>query len=341
MDDCIGMLEEGQSLVAATIVAHAGSAPRGSGSKMLVRSDGSIAGSVGGGVLEARVIRRAIELLQTGGAALMDFDLTGQEAAKSGMICGGAVTVCLEVLTPQSDAAQAFAELSKTLARGRRAVLITPLVGGDADLASGPRSVLGQDGFILQPNAARPASLARAAWEAENACLMELDGKRFMVEPFAAPHTAVVVGAGHVGLYTAKMAKAVGFRTVVMDDRHEFANRERFPGADDIRVIESFTQCFDGLDVNGSSFILILTRGHVHDKTVLDQALKTNAGYLGMIGSRKKRDAIYDALAEEGTSRRAFSRVHCPIGLAIDAQTPEEIAVSIVAEMIQVRAGMK
>jgi xanthine dehydrogenase accessory factor len=162
-----------------------------------------------------------------------------------------------------------------------------------------------------------------------------------MVEPHAAPHTAVVVGAGHVGLHTARMARAVGFRTVVLDDRKEFANRERFPEANEVKVIPGFTGCFDELGVNGASFVLILTRGHVHDKVVLAQALKTGAGYLGMIGSRKKRDAIYDALVEEGVPREELSRVFCPIGLDIDAETPEEIAVSIVAEMIQIRAGMQ
>lgn len=339
--ELIALLENGEDVVAATIVGHAGSAPRGSGSKMLVRRDGSIKGSVGGGVLEAEVMRRAAGLFGKGGACIMHFDLTGEEAAKSGMICGGAVTVCLECMSPGDAIMEPYMRLAETVGRGRRAVMITRLVGDGNVLDAGPRSVLGQDGFVFQPAVARPAALSRAAWEAESACVLEIEGKRFMVEPHAAPHTAVVVGAGHVGLHTARMARAVGFRTVVLDDRKEFANRERFPEANEVKVVPGFMDCFAGLGVNGASFVLILTRGHVHDKVVLAQALETGAGYLGMIGSRKKRDAIYDALVEEGVSREELSRVFCPIGLDIDAETPEEIAVSIVAEMIQIRAGMQ
>jgi xanthine dehydrogenase accessory factor len=132
----------------------------------------------------------------------------------------------------------------------------------------------------------------------------------------------------------------VDFRTVVIDDRAEYANAERFARADRINVVPSFHQAFDGLDIDRDSFLVILTRGHLHDKTVLEQALKTDAGYIGMIGSRRKRDLIYRELLDKGFTSEDLGRVHAPIGLAIDAETPEEIAVSIVAELIQVRAGM-
>jgi xanthine dehydrogenase accessory factor len=160
----------------------------------------------------------------------------------------------------------------------------------------------------------------------------------FFVEPLSMEGSVFIFGAGHVGLELAPLAKLVGFRTIVLDDRPEFANRERFPSADAVIVPHSFKNALDGLDIDEQSYIVILTRGHVHDKTVLGQALATRAGYIGMIGSKKKRDATYEALLAEGFTRADFKRVHSPIGVGIGAETPEEIAVSIVAELIQVRA---
>lgn len=146
-------------------------------------------------------------------------------------------------------------------------------------------------------------------------------------------------GAGHVSRQVAKLAKMVEFRVVVLDDRETFANGERFPEADDIRVLAHFDQAFSGLAIDADSYLVILTRGHGHDQTVLAQALRTSAGYIGMIGSRAKRTAIYQALLKQGFSRADLDRVHSPIGVDIGAQTPEELGVSIVGELIYKRAG--
>ena len=121
----------------------------------------------------------------------------------------------------------------------------------------------------------------------------------------------------------------------------EFANDQRFPEAHQILVISDFNRAFSKITADAQSFVLIITRGHIHDKIVLAQALRTEAAYIGMIGSRRKRDTIYRALASEGFSQQDLDRVHCPIGLEIEAETPEEIAVSIVAQMIRERAGLK
>jgi xanthine dehydrogenase accessory factor len=155
-----------------------------------------------------------------------------------------------------------------------------------------------------------------------------------------APQPAVFIfGAGHVSRPTAQVARIAGFRTVVLDDRAEFANRERFPDADAVLVPPSLDRALEGLEVGEADSLVIVTRGHLHDKTVLAAALKTPARYVGMIGSTRKRDAVYAALREEGVADAAIARCHCPIGLAIGARTPEEIAVSIVAELVQCRAA--
>jgi xanthine dehydrogenase accessory factor len=139
----------------------------------------------------------------------------------------------------------------------------------------------------------------------------------------------------------ARLTKQVGFRTLVFDDRADFASTERFPGADGIFVCSDFASVFDGLSVTPGSYIVIVTRGHRFDKEALAQALRTEAGYIGMIGSRKKRQSVYQELINEGFQQNELDQVHCPIGLSIDAETPAEIGVSIVAELIQHRANRK
>ena len=145
-------------------------------------------------------------------------------------------------------------------------------------------------------------------------------------------------GAGHVAVPTAHIAALVGFRVVVIDDRPEFANAERFPSASRIVVTDDFNQALKGLDIDRDSFIVIVTRGHQFDREVLEQSLKTSAGYIGMISSRKKKEAIFQALIARGFNKERLEEVHSPIGIPIGGETPEEIAVSIVAELIQERS---
>jgi xanthine dehydrogenase accessory factor len=181
-------------------------------------------------------------------------------------------------------------------------------------------------------------SLTFEATKAKQPLAVTVGDKRYFVEPTVLPGTVFLFGAGHVSRPVAKLASLVDFRTVVVDDRQEFANSERFPSAEQIKVTASFHQSFEGLEIDRDSYVVILTRGHLHDKTVLEQALRSDAGYIGMIGSRRKRDLIFQELLTKGLCQADLERVHAPIGLAIGAETPEEIAVSIVAELIQVRA---
>ena len=167
-----------------------------------------------------------------------------------------------------------------------------------------------------------------------------VSGDDFFVvaEKIIIPKTAYFFGAGHVTFYTAALASQVGFRVVVIDDREEFANPERYPYAAGIMVIKDFKHAFTNLAIGPGDFLIIATRGHMHDKTVLARALEFDAGYIGMIGSVRRREMLYKALLAEGYTQKNLERVFCPIGLPIAADTPEEIGVSIVAQMIQVRA---
>ncbi|WP_419786656.1 XdhC family protein [Pseudodesulfovibrio sp.] len=322
-----GLLEDGESFVLATVVESSGSTPRSSGAKMAVRADGSILGTVGGGLVEAEACRDARALLdgeeEDGVARLSFVDMTSELAANSDMICGGGLTVLLEVVEPGGPCALALSKVDSLMRRGVHSALNTRIQGNGDDMRAVNHVI------TTGPQESRTPSFLR-----------DEEGMR-LAEPMIPPAPLFIFGAGHVSLFTAKVGAMVGFRTVVLDDRDDFANRDRFPEADDVVVLENFKDCFAGQDVGEDAFIVIVTRGHLHDRTVLAQALRTPAGYVGMIGSKSKRDKIYESLLADGYTQADIDRCHCPIGLTIGAQTPEEIAVSIAAELIQERSGGK
>jgi xanthine dehydrogenase accessory factor len=157
-----------------------------------------------------------------------------------------------------------------------------------------------------------------------------------LLEPVFSEPTVYLFGAGHISEQVAPLAKMVDFKVVVIDDREIFANRKRFPDADEVMVSE-FDKCFDRFNMGDSSYIVIVTRGHLYDGIVLEQAVESEARYIGMIGSKKKIRTLYESLMKKGISKEILSRVRAPIGIDINSETPEEIAVSIVAELIMVR----
>ncbi len=332
------LLEQGEPVVLATIVGHSGSTPRSSGAKMALPRSGNLLGTVGGGIVEAQAMDAARGMLDQapGAAAMLDMDLTSDLAAGTDMICGGRMTLLLERLDPDDPGGKAWGRLDRALRTGQTSVLVTRF-------ASDP-NLHAVEHFLIPKSDQAPTELAclrDQALERGAAVLEDSDGLLTLAEPFVPPAPLFLFGAGHVSRATARMAGFVGFRVVVLDDRADFANTERFPDADDIVVLSSFEKALDGLGVDETAYLVILTRGHAHDKTVLAQALNTPAGYVGMIGSKKKRDAIYEALRDEGVSEADIARCHSPIGLALGAQTPEEIALSIVSELVAVRAGVR
>lgn len=256
IEELVEFLERGRAVALATIVSARGSAPRKEpGTKMLVALDGYVKGTIGGGVLEARVVEDAKGAIREGRSRLVSYRLTPEAAGGMGLLCGGEVDVFIDV--------------------------------------------------------------------------------------FRSNPVLVIVGAGHVALPLCRMAKIVGFEVVVLDDREEFANSERFPEADGI-VVGDYEISLGGLDITPSTYIVIVTRGHQYDELALRSVISSNAAYIGMIGSKKKVSAVLDRLRADGVSEDLIQGVHAPIGLSIGADTPEEIAVSIMAEIIQVmRKGSK
>jgi xanthine dehydrogenase accessory factor len=240
----------GQKCALATIVQVNGSIPSYESAKLLVREDGSMVGTIGGGCVEAEVWNAAREVMETERPRHMNFSL-GQDAAyDNGLICGGQLSVFVEPVVPQ------------------------------------PR--------------------------------------------------VFIFGAGHISKSISKIANLAGFATVIVDNREAFANSDRFPEASEIYA-EEYEEVFGKLPIRDTSYLVIVTRGHRDDMRVLRWAVSTNAKYIAMIGSKRKVIGVLHELEKEGIPRQAFERVFAPMGLEIGAITPEEIAVSIVAEMIAMR----
>lgn len=218
----------------------------------------------------------------------------------------------------------------------KRSWLITSIPTNGTSQAPPKQYFIGSDGSAVgSDHAVNLPSQRPGVTQPE---LIHHNGSRYLVEPLCGSGTVYIFGAGHISQKLAPMAQFVGFHTVVLDDRAEFANRQRFETTDQVIVIDSFESALEGLDLDEESYLVLVTRGHAHDKTLLRQALRSGAWYIGMIGSRQKRDGIYRDLALEGFQASDFDRVHSPIGLNIGGETPEEIAVSIVAELIRARA---
>ncbi len=335
------LLQQGESFAVATIFDKSGSAPRTEGAKMVVKQDGSIFGTIGGGRLEANVIKLARDLMPERKTAIQSFDLTSRDAAASEMICGGSGEILIDFIDASDDNnLKIYAETVNIVAQGKKGWLITLL--GEASESKGidrqqclvdsGKNIIGSincNPYLLEKLLAGPAKITIHA-EA-------FDEHRFLVEPLRQGGTVFLFGAGHVSQKIAPLSESVGFRTIVIDDRADYASRERFPEPIELRVIESF-QKLPELEIDGDSYLVIVTRGHLYDKDVLEQAVRSDAAYIGMIGSRSKRDLVYAEIMSHGFEKQEFDRVCSPIGTNIGAETPEEIAVSIVGELVKIRS---
>lgn len=335
------LLSQGEDIVLARVISVKGSSPREVGASMVIRRNGEIAGTVGGGLIEAAVMQKAQVLFDTKGFVTLAFDMTGDDLKTSDMICGGKTELMVEFLPASAEMVRVFSEIKNNRRNSQTSFLVTGVPGPDSAagsisrwlLSGGSFNACGQDGL-----AGIPANLKDDVGSLTLSALVEFDRERFWVDVIRSNGVVYIFGAGHVGKEVSDLALRCGFMTVALDDRAEFANQDRFKKPAEVIVLKSYEGCFDGLRMDDNSYIVIVTRGHKFDKLVLEQALKTGAGYVGMIGSARKRDAIYKALKEEGFSAGHLEKVHCPVGLKMEAETPAEIAVSIVGELINIRA---
>lgn len=323
-----------ESFALATVITRNGSAPRSAGAKMLIKQNGATIGTVGGGILEAQVKQLAVEMLKKHQASVKSFQFSGNDAAAMDAICGGQVEVLVEWMdSDDPQTSRIIQELQTAIHNHRKMWLVTTLHCADTTTT---HALINLDGSVIGtlPNGLS----AEAVVDIHQPGLVELDPHKVMIEPINIEGTVYIFGAGHVSRSLAEFTKAVGFWTVVLDDRAEYANCERFPSVDELIVLDSFLDVLGKIRVDHDSFIVIVTRGHMDDLTVLAQVLKSNAGYIGMIGSRHKCELTFQELRRLNFSETDIQRVHAPIGMPISAETPEEIGISIVAELIQSRS---
>jgi len=328
-------------LVLISIISLQGSTPRHSGTKMVVGANGKPYGTIGGSLIEATALQEAKNVLSSGKSKILDYELTGKDAAAPGMICGGKAEILLEYLAPSKENKKFAAHWHEAIQQGKDFYLFTHFKGDADTLDVKGHAILFLDGSIVANNSLSGTDVQKLNPELHNistTAVLPLGDDHVIVDRIRRLKTLYCFGAGHVAVPTAHLAALVGFRVVVIDDRPEYANAERFPEANELRVIADFNQAFKGLEIDADSFIVIVTRGHMYDRGVLEQSLKTKAGYIGMISSRKKKAAIFETLMAQGVKKEQLERVHSPIGIDIGGETPEEIAVSIVAELVKVRS---
>jgi xanthine dehydrogenase accessory factor len=343
--EIVNALEKKHTVALATLITRVGSAPRAVGAKYLVKEDGTSSGSIGGGCVEAEVWQEAQKVMEKAEGGILHFELTSEQLAEGGLICGGNIDIFLEPL--REELLNIYQEVSRIIQKGGSAILAT-LVSVDGDFPKGKDSkILMKDsgekvgslsgGVELEKRILSEGQVALKEKKPKVMVLSHEDRKmEILLEPVFSEPTIYIFGAGHVSEQIAPLAKKVHFKVVVIDDREMFANQKRFPEADEV-IVSEFEKCFDQLNIDNSSYIVIVTRGHLYDGFVLEQAVKTNACYIGMIGSKKKIKTLYQNLMKRGISKETLNRVYAPIGLDINSETPEEIAVSIVAELIKVR----
>lgn len=346
----VELFEKGRLSVLATVIRLSGSGPRGAGTKFLIMEDGSFVGTIGGGLLEAQVLEGARKVFATLDPQRLSFFLRGTDVAQTDMICGGDVEVFLEPISPGNlNHVYIFRRIKEIQRRGGSGLLATVVSVDQWQKGQIPKMLLERDGQsmgsllgMMEIQVALMEAMGELLRRRQPSMLSCKDsegrGLEVFVEPVMADPVLYVFGGGHVSSQIVPLASQVGFKVVVIDDRPEFADKVRFPDAKEVHLLP-FEGALERLHVDEASYLVIVTRGHIHDKTVLAQCLGTRAGYIGMIGSRRKKALICKKLLEEGFTQSDLDRVHAPIGLDIGAETPEEIGVSIVAELIKVRAG--
>lgn len=333
--EALERVTRGERVALATIVATRGSTPQKVGARVLVRDGGRAAGTLGGGAVEAEAVAEAARVAARGEVAVREYALaTGTD--DWGLACGGTMVVLVE---PLDDRAVGWLRAVTEAAAGGEPLAVVALVEG---ARAGARLLVREGGMTGGlGDAALDAEAARVGREVlagEGAELASIAGARVYAEAFTPAPALVVVGAGHVGKALAGLARGLGVRVTVVDDRAEYASRERFPEAHEV-IAAPVGAAVSRLAVSGGTAIVVAMRNQDLDYEATAAALRTRARYVGLLGSRRKAILIVERLVADGLPRDRVRELRSPIGLDIGARTPEEIALSILGECILVRHG--
>jgi xanthine dehydrogenase accessory factor len=341
----VDILKDGQPCVVATVVRTKGSTPQKAGAMLLVREDGSGLGTLGGGCVEGDIWFAAKEILRrNGGPEFKDYFLNEDIAARDGLVCGGTMYFYLEPLREDNEFLSIGNEIVDAYDGGNPVSLATVVNVPDGGASLGAKLLLRMDGSVSGTLGSteldnQALEIAKRVAEVGNTeSIATADGTEIFVEGFTTPPTLVMVGGGHVGKATADLAHFLGYRVLVVDDRPEFSNPERFPYAEQT-IVTPYDNWATNLGINVNTFLVVATRGHRFDDMALESALTTRARYIGLLGSRRKTLMIYRRLIQHGVTPERIKEVYAPVGLNIGGLTPEELAVSIMSEIIMVRRG--
>ncbi len=334
--------QNGTRVALATVVETWGSSPRKIGAKMAISAEGEIAGSVSGGCVEGAVVEEALQALELGKGRLLHFGVADETAWEVGLACGGTIEVYVEPLSP------GHYDLAVRAVEEDRSVCTVTVIGGD-EAALGQKASLVLDGSesALGPSdpsleealfgAARDAlaldgpTRASLTWPADSDQKLDV-----FADVTPAPPTLIMVGGVHIAVALSELARVLGYRTVVVDPRKSFGSQDRFPEVDQL-ITDWPDEALKSLPLTPSTSVAVLTHDPKIDDRALKVALPSRAGYVGALGSRKTQAKRRQRLAEAGLSEAELARLRGPIGLSIGAQTPEEIALSIMAEVVAAR----
>lgn len=320
-------LSKGQNMVFCCIIKSSGSTPRGSGAAMAVFEDGSTCGTIGGGPVEYQGILHAKEVLKNQISGTKEFILTPNQLADIGMICGGQVAVYFRyVSASDTSCATLFEKASSLYDSGENSWLVIALADGALSLYATQTGL--SPSFPIGDDSVRPLLSSKPVLSSDETCF---------TLPLTRSETLYLFGGGHVSQELAPVLVHLGFSVVLYEDREQFSAPCLFPGVKGI-ITAPYYEMSSRITVTPDDYIVIMTRGHQSDYELLEQSLRTPAGYVGVIGSRQKIAATNKRLSEAGISDEDIARIHTPIGLPIGAETPAEIAISIAAELIAHRA---
>ncbi|MEF2953020.1 MAG: XdhC/CoxI family protein [Blautia sp.] len=322
-------MEKKQDLVFVTTISSSGSSPRGAGSKMLVLENGTSYGTIGGGNVEYVSIQHAREVLKQKQSCTRGFALHPDQVADLGMICGGDVVIFFQYISWENqDFYDLCTRILKSWDKNENTWLIFDITEETVWKAGLYEEQEGLTGLELSD----PSPLLQT-----KAVQKVLDGRKYYCEPLVQKGRVYIFGGGHVAQALVPVLARLEFRCVVFDDREAFSNPQVFPEAEQC-ILGDFNRISDYLSIQPQDYVCIMSRGHQYDYLIQKQILTTPAYYIGVMGSRKKKEVIRQKLLADGFSQEDISRITTPIGLDILAETPEEIAVSIAGQLIAERA---
>ena len=345
-EEATNQINEKHPLVIATVVRTKGSTPQKPGAKLLVRNDGSGVGTLGGGCVEGDIWYAAKQLMKNRGSAeTIGYELNEEIAAQDGLVCGGTMFFLVDPIYEKGQEALFLDEINSAYLGGEP-VALASLVKTTPDIDSklGGKLLIRSDGSVVGTLGANNLNSEAIKYGIElmaygnSKYVRSETGAEYFVEGYTTPPRIILCGGGHVSRAIYTFAVNLGFNLTVIDDREEFANKTRFPLAN-VVVAESSAEGFRSIEINKNTFIVIATRGHRYDHVSLEAALNTSASYIGLLGSKRKTILIYEELLSKGVSIDRIKDVRAPIGLDINARTPEEIAISIMAEILMIRNG--